>query len=82
MLSKGMGDKNVTLMQTYLEKISKYYSSIPKVNVTGIFDEQTEKAVRAVQQEFLGENTGLIGPITWSKIAELYENLESEKKSS
>ncbi len=82
LLSKGMGDKNVTLMQTYLEKISKYYSSIPKVNVTGIFDEQTEKAVRAVQQEFLGENTGLIGPITWSKIAELYENLESEKKFS
>lgn len=75
LLAKGMGDKNVKLMQTYLEKISKNYPSIPKVTVTGIFDEQTEAAVRAVQKEFLGENTGLIGPITWSKIAELYENL-------
>ncbi len=75
MLSKGMGDKNVKLMQTYLEKISELYPSIPKVAVTGLFDEQTEAAVRAVQKEFLNENTGLIGPITWSTIAELYESL-------
>lgn len=73
-LSKGMGDKNVRLMQLYMEKISEHYPSIPKVNVTGLFDEQTEAAVRAIQKEFLNENTGLIGPITWSKIAELYEN--------
>lgn len=69
-----MGDKNVRLMQLYMEKISEHYPSIPKVNVTGLFDEQTEAAVRAIQKEFLNENTGLIGPITWSKIAELYEN--------
>lgn len=75
MLSKGMGDKNVTLMQTYMQKIAEAFPSIPKVTVTGIFDEQTEAAVRAIQQQVLGENTGLIGPITWSKIAELYENL-------
>ena len=75
MLSKGMGDKNVTLMQTYLEKISENYPSIPKVTVTGIFDEQTEAAVRAIQKEFLQENTGLIGPITWNQISVLYENL-------
>ncbi|WP_242631562.1 peptidoglycan-binding protein [Sedimentibacter sp. zth1] len=76
LLSKGMGDKNVTLMQTYLEKIYQYYPFIPKVSVTGIFDEQTEAAARAIQREYLGIDTGLIGPATWSKIAELYENLE------
>jgi len=78
MLSKGMGDKNVRLIQTYLEKISEYYPSIPKVKVTGMFDEQTEAAVRAIQMQFLGENTGLIGPITWSEIAKLYESLPIE----
>ncbi|QSX07370.1 peptidoglycan-binding protein [Sedimentibacter sp. zth1] len=76
LLSKGMGDKSVTLMQTYLEKISQYYPSIPKVTVTGIFDEQTEEAVRAIQREYLGIDTGLIGPATWGQIAQLYENLE------
>jgi len=82
MLSKGMGDRNVTLMQTYLEKISQYYPSIPKVTVTGIFDEQTEAAVRAIQQEFLKENTGLIGPITWNQIAVLYENLNKNSNGT
>lgn len=75
MLSKGMGDKNVTLLQTYLKKISEAYPSIPAVEVTGLFDDKTEAAVRAIQQQFLGENTGLVGPITWNQVAVLYEKL-------
>jgi len=78
MLSRGMGDRNVRLIQTYLEKISEFYPSIPNVKVTGMFDEQTEAAVRAIQIQFLEENTGLIGPITWSEIATLYENLPNK----
>lgn len=76
-LSKGMGDKNVRLMQTYLAKISEYYPSIPKVNITGVFDDQTEAAVRAIAIEFEGEEVtdALIGPLTWTQIAVLYENL-------
>lgn len=75
MLSRGMGDKNVTLIQQYLQKISEYYPTIPKVTVTGIFDAETEAAVRAIQQQFLNENTGLIGPITWGQISTIYEKL-------
>jgi len=75
LLSKGMGDKNVTLMQTYLQKISEAYPSIPRVEVTGIFDDQMLAAVRAIQQEYLGEVTDVIGPVTWNQIAELYEKL-------
>lgn len=74
-LTKGMGDKNVRLMQSYLQKIAVVYPNIPSVEVTGLFDDSTEKAVRAIQQEYFGENTGLIGPITWGKISELYESL-------
>ena len=74
-LSKGMGDKNVVLLQTYLKKIAEANPSIPMITETGIFDDETEAAVRAIQQEFLGENTGVVGPITWNRIAELYEGL-------
>lgn len=78
-LSLGMGDKNVTLMQTYLAKLSEHYPYIPKVNVTGIYDQQTSDAVWAIQQQYLGElgesPRQILGPITWSTIAELYENL-------
>lgn len=74
-LSKGMGDKNVVLFQTYLKKIAEAYPSIPMITETGIYDDETEAAVRAIQKEFLGENAGVVGPITWSKVAELYEGL-------
>lgn len=78
-LSFGMGDKNVTLMQSYLSKLSEYYPYIPKVNVTGIYDQPTSDAVWAIQQRYLGElgepPRPIIGPITWSTIAQLYESL-------
>ncbi len=75
MLSRGMGDRNVTIMQTYLQRISESDPIIPRVEVTGYFDTATEIAVRAFQQKYLGENTGLIGPITWNEISVVYENL-------
>jgi len=78
-LSKGMGDKNVKLIQTFLAKISKFYPTIPNVTVTGLFDDQTEAAVIAIQKNFLNLTEdyvlGTIGPGTWNKIAELYESL-------
>ncbi|WP_209010613.1 peptidoglycan-binding protein [Anaerovorax sp. IOR16] len=77
LLSKGMGDNNVALMQSYLDKISEVYSEIPKVNKNGLFDEKMETAVRAFQQKFMGDKlgSGLIGPNTWSNIAAVYESL-------
>jgi len=74
-LSKGMGDKNVTLMQTYLQRISEAYPEIPRVEVTGIFDDQTDAAVRAFQEKFVGTVTGLIGPPSWNEISRIYESL-------
>lgn len=75
-LSPGMGDQNVALIQTYLQKISQYYPQIPSVNVTGVFDDLTEAAVRAMQKEFnIGEVTGFIGAPTWNLISEIYESL-------
>jgi len=78
LIYKGMGDNNVILMQTYLQKIAQYYPQIPQLTVTGIFDEQTEAAVKAFDQFILGEGTGIIGPITWSNIATIYENLPAK----
>ncbi len=79
-LSRGMGDKNVRLIQTYLSEISKVYPSIPNVTVTGLFDEQTEDAVIAIQKNFLDltedDILGIVGPSTWNIAAELYEDLQ------
>lgn len=75
LLSKGMSDSNVTLLQTFLKKITEHNPSIPKVAVTGVFDEQTDAAVRAIQKEYSIDVTGLVGPVTWPQIAKLYESL-------
>lgn len=79
MIYKGMGDNNVALIQTYLQKIAQYYSQIPQLGVAGIFDDQTAAAVKAFDQYFLGEGTGVIGPITWNSIVSVYEYLTSQK---
>ncbi|WP_051280432.1 peptidoglycan-binding domain-containing protein [Anaerovorax odorimutans] len=81
MLSRDMADQNVRTLQTYLKKISEYYPNIPSLEITGVFDEQTENAVKAFEKNFEGaEGTGLVGPITWSNIAKTYENLPIESK--
>lgn len=74
-LSKGMADSNVTLLQTFLKKISERYPNIPMVEITGIFDEQTDAAVRAIQKEYSIDVTGLVGPVSWPQIAKIYESL-------
>lgn len=76
LLKKGMGDRNILLMQTYLERISNSYPNIPRTNMNGVFDDEMEKTVRAIQEIFnVGEVTGVIGAPTWDKIAEIYNQL-------
>jgi peptidoglycan hydrolase-like protein with peptidoglycan-binding domain len=76
LLYRGMGDNNVRLIQTYLQRIAQADPRIPELTVTGVFDEQTEAAVRAFDQLYLEEGTGVIGPITWNAIVEQYNRLQ------
>lgn len=75
LLSKGMGDNNVRLIQTYLQRIAEVDPDIPQLTITGIFDEQTEAAVKAFDREYLGEGSGIVGPITWNNIVSVYEGI-------
>ena len=75
LLYKGMGDNNVRLMQTYLKKIASVDDDIPDLTVTGVFDAETETSVKAFDQEYLGEGSGIIGPITWNEIVRIYDSL-------
>lgn len=42
----------------------------------GIFGSNTESAVRAIQQHEGLEDNGIVGPITWNRIAELARKSE------
>lgn len=71
-LRVGSTGPNVRLMQTYLNTIRIVYPSIPYLTVNGTFDENMRKTVVAFQQEFLLAPDGVIGPVTWDKIVEMY----------
>ncbi len=72
-LSEGDLDENVRRMQLYLNRISANYPAIPKiVRVTGLFDENTENAVRTFQKIFGLSQDGIIGKATWYKIVYIY----------
>ncbi len=59
---------SVTTIQQNLERISQSDPSIPAVSVTGVYDEATENAVRALQAQLGIEQNGTVGPIVWSEI--------------
>lgn len=72
-LSRGNLNENVRRMQLYLNRISANYPSVPKISVVnGLFDENTENAVKAFQRIFNLTVDGIIGKATWYRIVYIY----------
>ncbi len=71
-LSSGSTGKVVEQLQTYLRVIGQNNSSVPVINVDGSYGNQTRNAVLAVQRLYGIEPTGIVGPLTWNAIVELY----------
>ena len=69
-LALGETGDDVKQIQKYLNIIAEKNPDIPKVEVSGVYDEATEAAVRAFQKdnEFEYESNGIVGPLTWSEI--------------
>jgi len=69
-----LGDRNeyVRLMQRYLAAISQVYPQIPPFVAEGLFGTSTRDAVIAFQELFGLQPDGIVGPLTWNKIAEIY----------
>lgn len=75
-LTPGLANDDVRELQTYLSAIGQNYRDIPEVQVTGVFDAQTEAAVRRFQELFGLEVTGVVGAPTWDAIAREYNFIE------
>ena len=67
--------KSVELMQFYLRVISAFYPTIPRVEITGIYDQQTQNAVIAFQKQFLMDETGVVSEETYDDIYRTYITL-------
>ena len=77
LLSLGDVGDNVRVMQYYLAVIATYYDTIPTIEVNGIFDDATESAVRAFQQQFGLTVDGLVGRLTWQAMEDTYESIRT-----
>ncbi len=70
--SEGPG---VYLIQQYLAYIASVLAGIPPTEPDGIYGPQTEQAVRAFQQYFGIDATGVVDRYTWDRIVLIYRNL-------
>ncbi len=71
----GSSGQYVMFLQEYLQLISQTYPAVGTVEITGEFNDQTQAAVEAFQREFGLSPNGVVGPVTWNRIASLYEDL-------
>lgn len=74
-LRRGSRGDSVRLIQSYLNTISDTYPVIPKIEADGVFGAATENAVRAFQQRFFIQPTGVVDAVTWGQIVEEYNFL-------
>ena len=71
----GVETEAVRLLQEYLNFISGYIPEIPAVNPTGYFGTRTQEAVVAFQNLYGLPPTGVVGPVIWDAITDLYSDL-------
>lgn len=69
-----LGESGIAVfrMQHSLNMISNNYPGIPKIAVTGYFDEDTKNAVRKFQEVFNLPVTGIVDENTWNRIRRIY----------
>jgi peptidoglycan hydrolase-like protein with peptidoglycan-binding domain len=76
-LYPGLEDNVVYVIQHMLEVVSREASELEGVVLNGVYDEATEDAVKAFQRLNLLEMTGVLDAITFNRLADEYERINS-----
>ena len=72
-LIPGVVGNDVRTLQVRLNRISANYPAIPKItNVNGVYDKNTENAVKAFQKIFNLTQDGITGRSTWYAVQRIY----------
>ena len=72
-LIPGVVGNDVRTLQVRLNRISANYPAIPKItNVNGVYDKNTENAVKAFQRIFNLTQDGITGRATWYAVQRIY----------
>ncbi len=71
-LRSGSSGNSVENLQFYINYVSDFYPSIPRVTRDGVFGAETENAVRQIQGTFGLAQDGVVGPTTWRALYNAY----------
>ena len=74
-LREGASGDSVRIIQQYLTYINRSYPDIPAVSDTGYFGPLTRQSVTAFQRQFGIDPSGIVGAVTWDRIAGVYSDL-------
>ena len=76
-LRRGDVGEDVRTLQRQLNRIGKNYPAIPAIpRISGVYDVQTEDAVREFQRIFNLTVDGIVGKATWYKIKEIWAGVK------
>ena len=73
----GLEDDVVYIIQHMLNVISQEYDGIEPLKFSGIYDQPTENNVREFQRRNLLDETGIVDPLTFNRLADEYERINS-----
>ena len=71
-LTTGTSGNVVTQVQTFLRTIAQNNKNVPLITADGVFGNRTKEAVIAVQKIAGLPQNGVVGPLTWNAIVNLY----------
>ena len=82
-LTRGSVGEDVRTIQQQLERIRRNYPAIPRITeISNVFDQETEDAVRAFQRIFNLEEDGIVGKATWYKIKMIYNGVGDHQRGT
>ena len=76
-ISLGLVDDAVYVIQHMINIISQEYDEISPVKFSGIYDADTENAIKEFQRINLLEGNGIIDSTTFNRLADEYERINS-----
>ena len=77
-LSPGISDWDVRVLQQMLSVITAANPNLPRVTVTGTYDEATENAIRQIQAQYGLPQNGQTGPLTWNAVVEEFRKISGD----
>ena len=74
-INPGLTDDVIYVIQHMLNVIGQEYDEIGTIELNGVYNEETQNAIRSLQRKWLLEDSGIIDPNTFNRLADEYERI-------